>query len=70
MTQAQPFEAMLDKADNPAEDKGRTDLGSLIDAFDDRAFEPVLILPGLLGLVILSCFAASLGAAIGIWWLP
>lgn len=58
MTQTEPLESILGEADDIAEENQNVDLKTLIEAFDDRAFGPVLTL---LGLLALSPFGAIPG---------
>ncbi|MEO0981800.1 MAG: exopolysaccharide biosynthesis protein [Pseudomonadota bacterium] len=58
MTKSDPLESILEQADSVAEDSGEATLRDLIEAFDDRAFGPVLTL---LGLLALSPFGAIPG---------
>lgn len=58
MKEREPLESILEQADSLAEEDGEADLRALIEAFEDRAFGPVLTL---LGLLTLSPFGAIPG---------
>ncbi|MEO0714864.1 MAG: exopolysaccharide biosynthesis protein [Pseudomonadota bacterium] len=58
MKEREPLESILEQADSLAEEDGEADLRALIEAFEDRAFGPVLTL---LGLLALSPFGAIPG---------
>lgn len=58
MNEREPLESILEQADSLAEEDGEADLRALIEAFEDRAFGPVLTL---LGLLALSPFGAIPG---------
>ena len=58
MNEREPLESILEQADSLAEEDGEADLRALIEAFEDRAFGPVLTL---LGLLTLSPFGAIPG---------